>query len=86
MGEISRKELLHHIGKISFTMDDLRIFLDTHPDCGEALERFNRLAEERMKFVCKFEELYGPMNFYNSNVCDKKWRWVDAPWPWEGEC
>ena len=86
MGEMSRKELLHHIGKISFTMDDLRIFLDTHPDCGDALKRFNKLAEERTKLVCKFEEHYGPMNFYNNNVCDKNWRWVDAPWPWEGEC
>ena len=37
MGEISRQELLNHIGKISFSMDDLRIFLDTHPNCSEAL-------------------------------------------------
>ncbi|MDE7325027.1 MAG: spore coat protein CotJB [Lachnospiraceae bacterium] len=86
MGEMSRQELLNHIGKISFSMDDLRIFLDTHPDCSEALVRFNQLAKKRDEHIHKFEKLYGPMNFYNNNVCDERWRWVDAPWPWEGEC
>ncbi len=74
MGEISRQELLNHIGKISFSMDDLRIFLDTHPNCSEALVRFNELAKKRDEHI------------YNNNVCDEHWRWVDAPWPWEGEC
>ena len=77
MGEISRQELLNHIGKISFSMDDLRIFLDTHPNCS---------AKKRDEHIHKFEKLYGPMDFYNNNVCDEHWRWVDAPWPWEGEC
>lgn len=86
MGEMNRQELLQHIGKISFFMDDLRIFLDTHPDCSEALERFNELAGKRSELICRFEKMYGPMNFYNDNVCGEHWRWVDAPWPWEGEC
>ena len=89
MGEknqMSQSELLRCIGKISFTMDDLRLFLDTHPDCSEAIEKFNKLAEERMKLVCKYEVEYGPMNFYNNNVCGERWKWVNAPWPWEGEC
>ena len=67
-------------------MDDLRIFLDTHPNCSEALVRFNELAKKRDEHIHKFEKLYGPMDFYNNNVCDEHWRWVDAPWPWEGEC
>ncbi|MCX4346900.1 MAG: spore coat protein CotJB [Lachnospiraceae bacterium] len=86
MGEIRRQELVNHIGKISFSMDDLRIFLDTHPNCSEALVRFNELAKKRDEHIHKFEKLYGSMDFYNNNVCDEHWRWVDAPWPWEGEC
>lgn len=86
MGKMNRNELLYEIGKVSFTMDDLRIFLDTHPDCEEALKRFDEMAEERSKLICIFEESYGPMNFYNNNDCAEHWRWVDAPWPWEGEC
>ena len=48
--------------------------------------RFNELAKKRDEHIHKFEKLYGPMDFYNNNVCDEHWRWVDAPWPWEGEC
>ena len=82
----NRYELLCKIGKISFYMDDLRIFLDTHPDCCEALKKYNKLAEERSALICKYEDSFGPMNFYNNNVCDEHWRWINDPWPWEGEC
>lgn len=86
MQDRERYDLICQIGKISFTMDELRIFLDTHPDCREALERFDKLAERRSVLIRKFEESYGPMNFYNNNSCSREWRWVDAPWPWEGGC
>ncbi len=86
MGMSERNALLQKIGKISFTMDDLRIFLDTHPDCCAALMRFNELAEKRECMVQQYNEAYGSMNFYDSNECNESWRWVNAPWPWEGEC
>lgn len=86
MGMSERHTLLHKIGMISFTMDDLRLFLDTHPDCSMALTRFNELAKERELLVAEYNEACGPMNFYNSNECNQAWRWVDEPWPWEGEC
>lgn len=86
MGKMNRYELLCEISKVSFTMDDLRIFLDTHPDCSEALERFEKMAKKRKELVSIYNDSYGPMNFYNSNDCTEHWRWVNAPWPWEGEC
>ena len=86
MGMSERNTLLQQIGRVSFTMDDLRLFLDTHPDCSAALARFNELAEERKCLVKKYNEKCGPMNFYDSNECNQSWRWIDAPWPWEGEC
>ena len=86
MGRMDRNELLCEISKVSFTMDDLRLFLDTHPDCSGALKNFDKMAKERARLIGVFQENYGPMNFYNNNDCTERWRWVNAPWPWEGEC
>ena len=86
MGMSERNTLLQQIGRISFTMDDLRLFLDTHPDCSAALIRFNELAREREHLVRHYNEACGPMNFYDNNECNQAGRWVDAPWPWEGAC
>lgn len=86
MGMQERNNLMQKITRISFLMDDLRLFLDTHPDCTKALCKFNELARERSELVDRYNKLFGPLNSYNDNYCDQSFRWVDAPWPWEGEC
>ena len=37
---ICKHPLMMRIAEISFTMDDLRLYLDTHPNCKEALVYF----------------------------------------------
>ena len=39
--------LMMRIMEVSFTMDDLRLYLDTHPNCNEALRYFDDLQEQR---------------------------------------
>ena len=34
----AKKAALDEISKISFTIDELRLYLDTHPNCTEALQ------------------------------------------------
>ena len=38
----SRKELLNHINTVSFAVDDIQLYLDTHPDDEEALAYFHK--------------------------------------------
>jgi YesN/AraC family two-component response regulator len=42
----SRRELFDTIGAVSFFLDDLRLYLDTHPDDAEAFGRFKELQQE----------------------------------------
>ena len=35
-----RRELMDWINVVSFAVDDVKLFLDTHPGCEEALEYF----------------------------------------------
>ena len=51
-----RRDLRHYIDVVSFAADDVKLFLDTHPDCREALEFFDDCQAKRAlapEGVCK---------------------------------
>ncbi|MDE6025863.1 MAG: spore coat protein CotJB [Lachnospiraceae bacterium] len=85
MNNMSKKELFNFISQVSFMLDDITLFLNTHPDCEDAIEAYNEFKEMRKEAVCEYTEAYGPLNRYDVNVCNY-WDWVNKPWPWEGEC
>ncbi len=58
---------------IPFALWDLRLFLDTHPDCAEALAMFEQLCAQNGD-VCACRV---PMT-ENGHFA-----WIDGPWPWE---
>lgn len=74
--------LLRTIQVASFAVVDAQLFLDTHPDCEEALEYYKNAAKVRREAYEKYEETYGPLNIYNVN--DDCWTWNKSAWPWEG--
>ena len=65
-------------------MDDLRLFLDTHPCDKAALAAHEEVRARRGIAVKQYERLIGPVNFYDAGgTCT--WNWTCAPWPWETE-
>ena len=72
------------LARLSFTMDELRLFLDTHPREREALSAFAELRRRREKLLERYEEAYGPMEAYRAGGTER-WSWVQNPWPWERE-
>ena len=44
-----RKELLDWINVVSFAVDDVKLFLDTHPCDKEALEYFEEFKKQRVQ-------------------------------------
>ena len=81
--EKDRMSLLHKINEASFAMDEARLFLDTHPNCEEALAYYKDMCAVREKMVKEYTEYYGPLSSYDC-FCGESWKWVDYPWPWEG--
>ena len=79
-----RKALHDQICELSFAMDDLRLYLDTHPDSAEALSQFNGYMEQRTELVGKYTDKYGPLDSYHINTSDG-WYWNSAPMPWVKE-
>ncbi len=77
-----RQKLLKKVQMYSFAVTDAALFLDTHPDCAEALAYYNKykkLCEEAKK---QYEQAYGPLCI-ESEQNDARWAWVDSPFPWE---
>jgi len=83
----NRRELLNEINKVSFAVNDVTLFLNTHPDNQEALQYFAECNRKRQNVLEKYADQYGPLTL--DSTCDEPmcWRWNQNPWPWQkGGC
>ena len=80
---MSKQELMNKIRSLSFAKCETELFLDTHPDCREALDYFHDVAERLKMATEEYEEQYGPLTSAGSSR--ERWSWVDTPWPWQIE-
>lgn len=81
----NRRELLTYIDEVSFGAYEAVLYLDTHPDCMEAMEYFQTNNQKRNRALREYARLYGPLNL--SQVKEEgcsSWEWMHQPWPWEG--
>ena len=78
----SKEKLYRIIQMYSFAIDEIRIYLATHPDCKNGLEYFHRYTKRYNEAVAEYVRLFGPLN---SNQVESRdnWTWVNEPWPWE---
>lgn len=85
---MSRNELMEHINQVSFAVDDVKLYLDTHPCDEEALAFFREYSRLRNEALQEYAKLYGPITIDTAgDSCDDSWKWVNEPWPWqEGGC
>lgn len=83
----SKKELLKKINEVSFAVNDISLYLDTHPCDEKALMYYEEMSEMRNKALKEYAKLYGPLTIDTANdTCSRQWEWVMQPWPWEGGC
>ena len=81
---VTKEELLRKIQETVFALVDLNEFLDTHPNCNEALELYTSLAFTKKALIREYAEKYGPLM-----ACDSKnttpFAWVSDKymWPWQ---
>ncbi len=80
-----RKKLLMKLSACKFAQYELMLFLDTHPDCSEAMQALNMHRANAMRLKDEYECKYGPLS--NPKANGKHWCWIDDPWPWDyGGC
>lgn len=78
-----RAQMLKQIEEISFTVNDLTLYLDTHPVDVDALEAFAQAKEQRKQLLQNYAEQYEPLTI-DCVRPGQHFAWQDGPMPWEG--
>jgi spore coat protein JB len=81
----NRAMSLRKIQIIDFVLNDTLLFIDTHPNCKEAMEYYNNFLEMRKSAVRDYTSQYGALEMTDCNLCGAN-KWCEGPWPWEKRC
>ncbi len=79
-----QEKLFRDIQIVSFALDDVKLFLDTHPTDAEALHYFRYYRELLQTMRENYQEKFGPLTALATKA-ENMWTWVEGPWPWEME-
>lgn len=79
-------KLKRYISALDFSIHETVLFLDTHPNNHRAMAYFEEQKKRRAAAIKEYESLFGPYVTHAADVtADKRWTWIDGPWPWENE-
>lgn len=79
-----RAALLRKVYETGFAVDDITLYLDTHPCDKAALEYFHCVVKMSKEAIEAYESQCGPLTADSVKSCDS-WTWLNGKWPWEGE-
>lgn len=86
MGMVNKNELpvtpKSEIQVLGFAVQELALYLDTHPDDDEALELYRTYQQMYHKLTMEYAQKCKPLN-HAMPVDHKTYTWLDEPWPWE---
>lgn len=82
----SKEELMNRINEHSFAVNDILLYLDTHPDCEKGMQFYRENVKKRMELLKLYARNYGPLTIDTADDCaSKSWEWVMQPFPWENK-
>ena len=74
-------EALLELMALDFAIDELGLYLTTHPHDQQALELYWSYIRLRREGRAKYEESHGPL--LQTDITEGSFRWLDDPWPWD---
>ena len=86
MGIVNKNELPVNVKTelqaLSFAIQELALYLDTHRDDQEALELYRSYQDIYHKCMKDYAENNRPLTHFSPSH-GKNYHWLDDPWPWE---
>lgn len=79
---MDRNKLFRTIQMYGFAIDEIVLYLDTHPNCQNALNYYHKYNNLKREAVEEYNRLYGPLTAKQVRSREK-WTWTNEPWPWE---
>ena len=81
---LSKQALMNQINEFGFALDDILLFLDTHPNDAAAMDYYRNAAAMKRQASDLYQSQFGPLMI--DSVYGNHWDWINDPWPWEGGC
>lgn len=87
-----REELLRQICEVSFVLDDIRLYMDTHPKDTNGLALLKETVQKRKSLLKEFAMEHYPLtmdcmaDIYYVHPDTDCYCWQEGPMPWEGAC
>ena len=80
---VTSKQLrrLRAIQDLQFTVLELNLFLDTHPENRNALDDYNEAIMELRRLKDEYQKNYGPLIALFPS--DYPWQYPKTDWPWQ---
>ena len=83
--QLSQSQLMDIINKTSFAVNDIQLYLDSHPDCPKGLAYFHEHNQLRNAALKEYSRRFGPLTMETASEGSKgHWDWIHGKWPWEG--
>ena len=81
-----RCSFLQQVNEVSFAVNDMLLYLDTHPEDQKTLRYFSDISDRRNQLMAEYAEKYGPLTIDSAAVSSENaWKWSQQPFPWEKE-
>lgn len=81
-----KSKLLKAIQMYDFSLYELNLYLDTHPNCKHALAYFRKYSALKNQAVQEYTQRYGSITAEDLNPDATSWEWATSPFPWERSC
>lgn len=86
MDYVARGEMentpLAELMALDFVAHELALYLDTHPEDGEAFETWKTFTALAKEGRVRYAEMCGPVLRSDTALYDS-WVWPETAWPWE---
>lgn len=67
---------------IHMMLEDLQLYLNTHPTDRDAIAKRNVYANQYKMLKDEFNKNFGMIS-QDDSFSKYPWQWIDEPWPWE---
>lgn len=78
--DVTCKDLMRAIMEADFVAQDLKLYLDTHPDDTRALEMYREAVRQYKACKATFEDTFYPLNATAAGR-NGTWDWFDGTFP-----
>ena len=82
----NREQILKRLNESSFAVNELTLYLDTHPEDERAMQMFRENMMTRTSCLNEYARNFGPLTIDTADdTASRSWQWMQQPWPWEGQ-